>query len=122
VSKLTDRLTNNNTLAGMTCLYRASILKDTAFQEKFLREYWRGKGPLDVHDDGFITRWAHQKNWKLCVQDAGPETETRRTVKQDKSFLPQFFRWERGSIQSHIIYFRSVPQIWGYVSCYLILC
>ncbi|KAI1814532.1 polysaccharide synthase [Poronia punctata] len=99
-------------LAGMTSFYRAAILQDANFQKEFLNDYWFGKGPLDAHDDGCITRWALRKDWKMCVQNAGPDTEVRRTVKRTDAFLAQYFRWERGSIQSHWIYAFTVPQVW----------
>ncbi|KAI0396979.1 polysaccharide synthase [Xylariaceae sp. FL0594] len=99
-------------LPGMTVFYRSIILQNVDLQKTYLNEYWGGNGPMDAHEDGALTRWAHQHDWKLCLQNAGPETEIRRTVKRDKAFLAQFFRWERGTIQSHRHLLRSVPQIW----------
>ena len=56
-------------ISGRTAVYRASILKDPAFQDSFINEKWLGKYRLHSGDDKFLTRWLVKNSWKMRMQN-----------------------------------------------------
>ena len=101
-------------VSGRTFMVLSKVMKDPAFQEKFLNEYitWNffGKkiaswGPVVADDDLFLMRWVIQNGWKIKFQSTKEATIT--TVLGNKGrekFWGQCLRWSRTTM-------RQNPQI-----------
>ncbi|KAH8547689.1 putative polysaccharide synthase [Umbelopsis sp. PMI_123] len=86
-------------ISGRTATYRTVILKDSAFQEQFINDLWRGKYPVNSGDDKFLTRWMVSHGWNTYMQVCS-EAELLSTFKTDWRFLKHVLRWTRNTWRS----------------------
>ncbi|TPX08511.1 uncharacterized protein E0L32_009998 [Thyridium curvatum] len=85
-------------LVGRTMFARASILQDQCFSNSFAHEVVNHK-VVNAADDVYVTSWALDHGWKICVQNA-PEAEITTDIKRDWKFALQNLRWERGNFRT----------------------
>ena len=52
--------------SGSTAAYRASVLRESNFQDNFQAEEWRGQR-LNAGDDQSLTRWMDRCGWDVMV-------------------------------------------------------
>ncbi|KAI1326323.1 hypothetical protein F5Y16DRAFT_375472 [Xylariaceae sp. FL0255] len=100
-------------LVGETYVCRAEILKDPKFTDKYLNEHLFWRGPIDISDDCFITRWLVQNDWKIAVQNNIIGQGPSRTVKETSAFLAQWMRWQRSAMVNYWTMAITVPQVWS---------
>jgi cellulose synthase/poly-beta-1,6-N-acetylglucosamine synthase-like glycosyltransferase len=87
-------------ISGRTAAYRAAIVRDLEFQDRFTNEYWLGLWRLNSGDDQFMTRWAIDQGWTARIQSA-PEAEIETTVLPSALYLRQWLRWNRNAQRSY---------------------
>ena len=103
-------------LSGRTAAYRASILKDQSFLQKFTNDMWRGKYRLDSGDDTFITRWLYSQGWGVQIQTS-PMANIETTVLDSAGFIKQQLRWTRNSRRSSIRCLFGIRNFWRREQC-----
>lgn len=90
-------------ISGRTACVRRSIFLDPAFQSAFTNEYWCGKGPMNVDDDNFITRWMVNAGYKTVFHNT-PEARMETTLGEVggyTKFFGQLKRWARTTVRSN---------------------
>ena len=112
-----------STLSGRSFIARACILKDVAYQEAYLNEYFGGVGPLNAGEDKFTTRWMLNNGWKIHVQHAQEVTVITELGTYPR-YLRQLLRWSRTSWRSNLHRFLFEPhhlvkQPWSFYAIYL---
>lgn len=112
-------------ISGRTACVRKSIFDDPAFQDAFTNEYWLGRGPMNVDDDNFITRWMITHGFKTVFHNT-PEALMSTTLGEAggyTKFFGQLKRWARTTVRSNTttlladrIVYRSQP--WSVYAVY----
>lgn len=87
-------------ISGRTAAYRAAIVQDLEFQNRFTNEYWLGLWRLNSGDDQFMTRWVIDQGWTARIQSA-PEAEIETTVLPGALYVRQWLRWNRNAQRSY---------------------
>lgn len=115
-------------ISGRTALLRTPILQSPPFQQAFLNEYWMGKGPMNVDDDNFISRWMVSHGHKVVFHNSpGALMETTLGTAEGggwKKFRGQLNRWARTTWRSNstsLFFERAVwqSQPWSVYAVYL---
>lgn len=99
-------------LSGRTAAYRTIILKDPAFIDGFVHDYWRGKYHLNSGDDKYLTRWMVSHGWNTTVQVC-KEACLQSTMKPNWRFLKQVLRWTRNTWRSDIRSIFTERHVWS---------
>ncbi|PQE29401.1 capsule polysaccharide synthase protein [Rutstroemia sp. NJR-2017a WRK4] len=91
-------------ISGRTGLIRTSIVQNKKFQDSFLSETFMGRGPMNVDDDNFITRYMVNHGWKTVFHNR-PEAciESALGVQGGwGKFAGQLLRWARTTWRSNL--------------------
>ena len=110
--------------SGSTAAYRASILRDQAFQAMFQNEEWKER-QLNAGDDQSLTRWMDRCGWDVLVMPddgagilgyggasrrQGCRVETH--VRPDWKHLGQLLRWSRSDWLANLWSVGSERFVW----------
>jgi cellulose synthase/poly-beta-1,6-N-acetylglucosamine synthase-like glycosyltransferase len=91
-------------ISGRTGLIRTSIVQNKKFQDSFLSETFMGRGPMNVDDDNFVTRYTVNHGWKTVFHNR-PEAciESALGVQGGwGKFAGQLLRWARTTWRSNL--------------------
>jgi cellulose synthase/poly-beta-1,6-N-acetylglucosamine synthase-like glycosyltransferase len=91
-------------ISGRTGLIRTSIVQNKKFQNSFLSETFMGRGPMNVDDDNFLTRYMVNRGWKTVFHNR-PEAciESALGVQGGwVKFTGQLLRWARTTWRSNL--------------------
>lgn len=80
-------------VSGRTYALRTSILRSNAFRDRYQNEYYLFglRGPINVDEDNFITRWMLRNDWKIRIQYT-PDTEILTPLGNPATFYGQVGR------------------------------
>jgi hypothetical protein len=90
-------------ISGRTAFLRTSIIQEPHFQNSFRNEFWGAKGPMNVDDDNFITRYMVKHGFKIVfhnTQSALMSTTLGESGGWTK-FRGQLYRWARTTWRSN---------------------
>lgn len=89
--------------SGTTALYRAAILQDEKFLDRFQNVFYRGSR-VNAGDDQALTSWLCSTGWDVAVvEDRGPGgCHVSTTPRPNWKHVYQLIRWSRSDWLSYI--------------------
>ncbi|KAM3069586.1 hypothetical protein ACMFMG_005687 [Clarireedia jacksonii] len=91
-------------ISGRTGLVRTDIVQNRRFQDAFLSETFMGRGPMNVDDDNFLTRFMVNHGWKTVFHNR-PEARIESALGVQggwDKFVGQLLRWARTTWRSNL--------------------